>query len=305
MARRWSFSPCFITSNALVLRGGALGDFIVTLPIIHALGRHVGTVNIVANRKFAELGAEKMFALDDQDLAPFFTANAELPSRWRRRFGECDLILSYLCDPDGIFEGNVRHCGVNNFIVGPHRIESGSYATVQLARPLTQLGIPIDDFAPRLELSDSERSIARSNFETPLIALHPASGSARKNWPIENWMALTDGLLASDHHIVIIGGEADTEEISRMRERFGERVHYAINWPLRRLAALLSSAQFVGHDSGISHLAAAAGAHCVILFGPTDANTWAPRNENVRVLVALDGPMERLALAQVRDAISF
>jgi heptosyltransferase-3 len=245
-----------------------------------------------------------MFALDDQDLAPFFTANVKLPPRWRRLLGEQDLILSYLHDPDRIFEGNVRRCGVKNFITGPHRIANGSHATVQLARPLAQLGISIDDFAPRIELSDSDRKIARTNLETPLIALHPASGSARKNWPIENWMALTDGLLASDHHIVIIGGESDTEEIFRMRERFGDRVLYVINWPLRRLAVLLSSAQFVGHDSGVSHLAAAAGARCLVLFGPTDARTWAPQNENVRVLVAPDGAMERLALAQVREAIS-
>jgi heptosyltransferase-3 len=245
-----------------------------------------------------------MFALDDPDLAPFFAPNAELPSRWRGHFAEHDLILSYLHDPDGIFEENVRRCGVNNFVAGSHRIENGSHATVQLARPLTQLGISIDDFVPRIELSDSERRSAQSNFKWPLIALHPGSGGRRKIWPIENWMALTDDLLTSDHHIAIIGGEADAEEISRMRERFGDRAHYAIDCPLRQIAAVLANARFVGHDSGISHLAAAAGARCVILFGPTNPNTWAPQNENVRVLVAPDGAMERLALAQVRDAIS-
>jgi heptosyltransferase III len=262
------------------------------------------TVNVVANRKFAELGADKMFVLDDPDLAPFFTANADLPSRWCRFFGGHDLILSYLHDPNGIFEKNVRRCGVERLIVGPHRVESGLHATVLLARPLAQLGIPIDDFAPRIELSDSERKIARADFETPLIALHPGSGSARKNWPIDNWMALTNDLLGSGRHIVIVGGEADTEEISRMRERFGDRVYYAINWPMLRLAALLSSAQFVGHDSGISHLAAAAGARCVVLFGPTDPKTWAPQNENARVLVGPDGEMNRLTLAEVQDALS-
>jgi heptosyltransferase-3 len=268
------------------------------------LSPRFGTVNVVTNRKFAELGAEKKFALDDLDLAPFFAAKPDLPSRWRHYFHERDLIISYLHDPEGIFESNVHRCGVKRFIAGPHRIESGSHATVQLARPLAQLGIRIDDFAPRIELSDSEQRRARAEFEWPLIAFHPGSGSSqRKNWPIANWMALTDDLLASGHHIVIIGGEADTQEISRMRERFGDRVYYAINWPLRRLAALLSSARFVGHDSGISHLAAATGARCVILFGPTDANTWAPQNEKVRVLVAPHGAMERLVLAQVREAI--
>ena len=214
--------PCFTIRNALVLRGGALGDFILTLPIIRALERRFSTrederpreptVNVVANRKFADLGADKAFALDDPDLAPFFTANGDLPPRWRRLFAEHDFILSYLHDPNRIFEGNVRRCSVENFIAGPHRIESGSHATAQLARPLVQLGIPIVDFAPQIELSESERKIAGAYFERPLIALHPGSGSRRKNWPTENWIALIDNLLPATS-VVIVGGEADEKEI--------------------------------------------------------------------------------------------
>ncbi|HEX8078467.1 MAG TPA: glycosyltransferase family 9 protein, partial [Chthoniobacterales bacterium] len=53
---------------------------------------------------------------------------------------------------------------------------------------------------------------------------------------------------------------------------------------------------FIGHDSGISHLAAAAGAGCLLLFGPTDPAIWAPANENVTVLRA---PERNLALLDV------
>jgi ADP-heptose:LPS heptosyltransferase len=41
---------------------------------------------------------------------------------------------------------------------------------------------------------------------------------------------------------------------------------------------------FLGHDSGVSHLAAAVGTPCVLLFGPTDPAMWAPPGEYVRVI---------------------
>ena len=61
---------------------------------------------------------------------------------------------------------------------------------------------------------------------------------------------------------------------------------------------------FVGHDSGISHLAAAAGAKCVLLFGSTDPAVWAPEGENVRVIRAPDGDMNQLPLEPVLDALA-
>ena len=56
--------------------------------------------------------------------------------------------------------------------------------------------------------------------------------------------------------------------------------------PLPHLAAVLEDSLFVGHDSGISHIAAAVGAQCILLFGPTDPAIWAPANENETVLRA-------------------
>jgi len=45
---------------------------------------------------------------------------------------------------------------------------------------------------------------------------------------------------------------------------------------------LQSSDLYLGHDSGISHLAGWSGAKCGILFGPTDPILWAPHGERVR-----------------------
>jgi ADP-heptose:LPS heptosyltransferase len=54
--------------------------------------------------------------------------------------------------------------------------------------------------------------------------------------------------------------------------------------PLPQLAAKLAAAAlYIGNDSGVTHLAAAAGAPTIALFGPTDPATWAPIG-TVRVL---------------------
>jgi heptosyltransferase III len=259
---------------------------------------------VLANRRLRELLAPaSTFALDDHDLAPFFAASGELPERWRNCFGKYDLVLSYLYDPARIFEQNVRSCGSGTFIAGPHRIRPETHGTDQLARPLTQLRIDITDWEPRIELSGGEQEIARRRSEYPLVALHPGSGSARKNWPIENWIALIEALLLSGKRVCVVGGEADESEIARVRQRFGERLSYAIDWPLRRLAALLGNTTFIGHDSGTSHLAAATGTRCLILFGPTEPKVWAPRNGNARVLVAPGGDFTQLTPTQVRDEL--
>jgi ADP-heptose:LPS heptosyltransferase len=49
------------------------------------------------------------------------------------------------------------------------------------------------------------------------------------------------------------------------------------DWPLPDLAAVLARAGlYLGHDSGVSHLAGAVGVPGVVIFGPTDARRWRP-----------------------------
>ena len=55
---------------------------------------------------------------------------------------------------------------------------------------------------------------------------------------------------------------------------------------LYQLGLWLAKARlYIGNDSGISHLAAAAGTPVLALFGPTDPAVWAPRGPNVRIAV--------------------
>jgi len=103
--------------------------------------------------------------------------------------------------------------------------------------------------------------------------IHPFSGSARKNWPLQKFRLLARGLERSMRVEWCAGPDDPPLEGA---------VHIA---DLYELACWLAGARlYVGNDSGITHLAAAVGAPVLALFGPTDPEVWAPRGPNVRVM---------------------
>jgi heptosyltransferase-3 len=105
--------------------------------------------------------------------------------------------------------------------------------------------------------------------------------------------------------LVVISGEADEAQTDQLEREWKNRdVRFARNLPLPRLAAVLEHSIFIGHDSGISHLAAAAGANCILLFGPTDPNVWAPRNDNVQILRAPNARLGDLRIEHVEAAFA-
>jgi ADP-heptose:LPS heptosyltransferase len=301
----------------LVIRGGAIGDFMLTLPALKLLrdGFPEARIEILGYKHIIALAENRFYAqatrsIEYGPLASFFSKQAELPTELADYFAGFDLIVSYLFDPDQIFEANVRRCGVDNFIFADPKIQGSEHAARQLARPLEQLGLKLMKPVAELYPSETDRRAARDLVgmaSSSITALHPGSGSATKNWPIENWIALGDELLSREStktEIVVVGGEADEIQVRKLESVWKNReVFFAKNLPLPVLAALLERSLFIGHDSGISHVAAAAGARCVLLFGPTDPAIWAPANESVTVLQAPEGDLRLLTVDEVIKTI--
>jgi heptosyltransferase-2 len=305
-------------NRILVIRGGAIGDFILTLPALKALrdARPQAHMEILGYKHIAVLAEERFYSqavhsIEYAPLARFFARNSELPAELADYFASFDLTVSYLYDPDRIFETNLRRCGVQNLICGAARIaENDGHAARQLARPIEQLGINVVDFAERIFPSIEDREFAReflASVPPPIIAIHPGSGSHEKNWPLENWIGLFSpgSRFANLKGLVVISGEADEAQTDQLEREWKNRdVRFARNLPLPRLAAVLEHSIFIGHDSGISHLAAAAGANCILLFGPTDPNVWAPRNDNVEILRAPNARLGDLRIEHVEAAFA-
>ena len=305
-------------NRILVIRGGAIGDFILTLPALKALrdARPQAQIEILGYKHIAVLAEKRFYAqavrsIEYGRLARFFARDSELPAELADYFASFDLIISYLYDPDQIFETNLRRSGVEDLICGPARIvENAGHAAWQLARPIEALGIKVVDLAERIFPSVKDREFAReflSSMPQPIMATHPGSGSQAKNWPIENWISLfsPDHGFADLERIVVISGEADEAQTGQLQRQWKNRgVRFARNLSLPHLSAVLERATFIGHDSGISHLAAAAGANCILLFGPTDPNVWAPKNDNVQILRPPSANLNDLGIDVVQAAIA-
>jgi heptosyltransferase-2 len=313
-------------NRILVIRGGAIGDFLLTLPTLKAL-REVypdAYIEILGYKHIATLAENRFYAqavrsIEYGPLSGFFAINSELSTELADYFASFDLIISYLYDPDRIFESNLRRCGAQRLVHGPPKIiQNGDHAARQLARPIQELGKRVVDLTEKIFLSDQDRQFARTflgDSSEPIIAIHPGSGSKEKNWPLENWIQLLSiesdlcmgdaGNIGKRSSLLVVSGEADQTQTAQLEHAWKDRkVRFAKSLPLPEMAALLEHTVFVGHDSGISHLAAAAGANCILLFGPTNPDIWAPRNENVQVLRAESGRIKDLRIASVEAAIT-
>ena len=313
-----------VKPRILVIRGGAIGDFVLTLPSIRLLrenfpGAHLeilGYRHIVALAE-GRFHADAARSIEYAALAQFFAPGAELDPGLVEYFASFQQVVSYLFDPDGFFETNVRRCGVKHFLVCPPKLDDSAHAAHQLARPLQSLALFLEDAGATLHPSADDCAFADdflAGFPQPLLALHPGSGSAKKNWALENWREIGEWLMdfrfpagGENPSLLVLGGEADGANLAALENAWlhNPRVRFAKNLPLPHAAALLARcALFLGHDSGISHIAAAAGAPCLLLFGPTDPQIWAPANPHVRVLRARDKTMNGIGIEDVQGGVA-
>ena len=295
--------------RVLVIRGGAIGDFILTLPAIRLLRENIpgSHLEILGYKPIIELAraaglADDIRHLEHVSMARLFAPGAKLDDELVNWLCSFNLIVSYLFDPDGILRGNMERIGVKTFLDCPNHVTPGKgHAAEQLAKPLEKLAMFLDDPAPAIVLPKENEDKPK----TPLIAIHPGSGSLKKNWPVERWM--TAGKELAAHYpgirLALITGEAENERGITAKVLAGWSGLTFEHWdqlPLAELAKRLSTCTgFLGHDSGISHLAAACGVPCLLLFGPTDPATWAPRNAGVQVITEPSGDLGELPFLEI------
>lgn len=308
----------------LFIRGGALGDFIVTLPTLRLLRQRWPDAHIEAlgHRHLAEIAVQRYYldavrSVDHGPLSAFFMPRAVLDPAWMDYIGSFDLVLSYFYDPDDLFLVNLQRCKPGRILTHSPRVpkEFGRPAARHFAGIVEPLGLALaDDVASELFPSPEDAAAARAFLNglkpgTRLVAIHPGSGGETKNWPMESWAELGRRLTGAmpELALLLVEGEADAEPARFLIKAWKDAPHLrARELPLPILAALFGekeTALFLGHDSGITHLAAAARRDLpvVALFGPTDPAVWAPPRPGVRVLRG-DPTLKNIAVEEVFQA---
>lgn len=304
----------------LFIRGGAVGDFILTMPSLRLVRETLpdNEIEILGYPSIASLAvaaglADRVRPLEDPRLATFFAPGAKLDPEWCAYFAGFDVVVSCLYDPDGYFAGNLRAAGVGTLVSCPYRPDETPPhrpAALQFAQALETLGLFLEDASLDLDYSgNSERGESPRGGLNPeegaLIAIHPGSGSPRKNWGYENWVEVLAALHRdrSDRRFLVTSGEAEGETIAEflaLMDGAGLPWRHLSQRPLAELGAELRGVEgFLGHDSGLSHLAASAGARTLLLFGPTEPGIWAPVSDRSLVLRSDDRSLAGLGRDEV------
>jgi heptosyltransferase III len=150
--------------------------------------------------------------------------------------------------------------------------------------------------------ADRARAAALLPDGAPVIGLGPTANWDGKIWPPERFVALfralATGPLEGARPAVFAGpGEAERARAAPVLAALPEAIDLAGRLSLPEAAACLARcALFAGNDSGLMHLAAAAGAPTLGLFGPSDSREYAPSGPCV-AFVEAPGPQGTAPIA--------
>jgi heptosyltransferase-3 len=126
--------------------------------------------------------------------------------------------------------------------------------------------------APRGELRADLRPTG------PYAVIHAAPMFRYKRWNTEGWRALAASLLQRGLSVVATGGPSPEDRAyldDVWRGLAVCRVDGVLTWP--ELAEVIRAARvYIGPDTSVTHLAAAAGGQTIALYGPTDPRLWGP-----------------------------
>ncbi|CAN5903995.1 glycosyltransferase family 9 protein [soil metagenome] len=280
-----SFAP---TPDVLVVRFGAIGDILLTTPLLRALrARYPGArIAVLTKEQYAPLLSHNPHVSEVLCIAPHEGVRA-IADRVR------GVRYTHLLD----LHGNLRSLALRRLAPGPwtsyakRRVERT--LLIVLKRDLYRTETPVAEryfeAAERLDVEpdggppdffigdDAEEHATRhltalgAGLDRPIVAIAPGAAHATKRWPAEYWVELARRITATGADVVVLGGPDDTEPARRITELAGAHVSsLAGTLNLQETGAVIRRAEvLVSGDTGVMHMATGVGTPVVALFGPT------------------------------------
>ena len=290
-----------VKTRRLIVFPGALGDLICAAPALARLAqRRAGVWELMARAELARFavgriaGVERDHSIDRREVAELFRNVAG--AKARAFFSQFEEIVSFFAANDEQFRRGLA-AAAPGAALSFHRFRPEGTGHVALGY-LREVGADLP-LGPALTVLESDLAAARSTLESlglregHYVVLFPGSGSAAKNWPAPKFAQLATQVASKFEALVVLG---PAEEGLEPQFR-GRGIRCIGGLDLGALAGIARlAAGFVGNDSGVSHLAGAAGARGVALFGPTDPARWRPSGE---VSVIHKEPMDAIGVDEV------
>ena len=289
--------------TVIVIHPGALGDVLLALPAIRRLRlrHHRHELVLIARPSISRLlmgchEIDQWISFEDQDCVGLFSTIPCLSERLQSWLKRCESAVAWLEDKGGALSDTLEQCGVTK-----KRIQSPFSPTLMQPHQSYRFLESIGESPTALEVNQTlqiQNEIveqARAYLEScaiprgqPIVLVHPGSGSPCKCMSPEQMAFLIQGLRHSGMYPLIVEGPADRDMVERVFA-VGD-VHPVVlqGLDLPLLAGILTQVDlYVGHDSGVTHLAASLGVKTLAIFGPTDPCRWAPLGSHVTVAQGL------------------
>jgi ADP-heptose:LPS heptosyltransferase len=283
----------------LVIRLGALGDFVLSFsPFAAIRAHHAGAhVSLLTTPPFAE--PAKRAPWFDAVLVDWRPSWWNLPGLWnlRSRLRGFDLVydLQTSSRSSGYFvlAGRPQWSGIAPGCSLPHD-NRGRDSMHTLERQRDQLAMAgIDEFPPPALDWLTE---APPRFELPeryaILVPGAAPHRAAKRWPAERFGALGKHLVARGNLPIVVGTRREAPLAEVIRRTCPEAVDLTGRTTITDIAAISARAAIaIGNDTGPMHLAAAVGCRSVVLFSAaSDPALTAPRGPGGAWPIVLRAP---------------
>ncbi len=304
--------------RVLVIRLGALGDFVLSLGPMAAIRRFHGKarITLLTTPPFASLARASPYCDEVwfDERAPWWQPWRAAELRQRLRRGGFQRVYDLQTAGRtarywramGRPEWSGHAAGASHAHRDPDR---DSLHTVERQR--AQLKLTGIEDVPAADLSWVKADVRRFGVKEPHVLLVPGGSAHRpkKRWPAEKYTALARIFVRLGIMPVLIGGEAESDVLGEVARHVPEGINLCGKTTFEEIVALARTALgAVGNDTGPMHLVAAAGAPSLVLFSSeSDPDLCAPRPgaQGGKVAVMQKPDLVALSVAEVQSALPF
>jgi len=283
--------------RVLVIRPGGIGDMVLVLPLINALGRLApqATITLVAEARNAAIAQPQVDNVRLYDRSP--------ASLWAHlRATPYDVVIDteqfhYLSAVATHLARSPVKIGFDTFGRGrlythPAHYDVNAYEAqnfLGLLKPLSG-ELTFEEDVPFMRLPEAARARAEQNTQRfgtrKPVGICMGASVRRKHWDRAKFESVARRLVDDGHPVVILGGREDREAGRTLAARIGDGVaNYCGTLDLAASSAMIERCcAFLSCDSALMHIAYALGVPTLSLYGPGSARKWAPRGARHRVI---------------------